>query len=96
MNSIMQKSPDDFEPDDFRRIVPRYSKENFPNILKLVDGLKKIGEKYNATAGQIALAWLLAQSDNVIPIPGTTKEKVCILPVFTLSFAKTDEYLNST
>lgn len=69
----MQKSLDDFEEDDFRRQVPRYSKENFPNILKLADGLKKIGEKYNATPGQVALAWVLAQGEDVIPIPGTTK-----------------------
>ncbi|KAI9062185.1 Aldo/keto reductase [Trametes sanguinea] len=67
------KGPEDFEEGDFRRQVPRYSKENFPNILKLADGLKKIGEKYNATAGQVALAWLLAQGEDVIPIPGTTK-----------------------
>ncbi|KAG1741422.1 NADP-dependent oxidoreductase domain-containing protein [Suillus paluster] len=69
------KSPDDFEADDFRRMVPRYSKENFPNILKLADNLKRIGEQYNATAGQVALAWLLAQGDDVIPIPGTKKIK---------------------
>ena len=69
------KSPDDFEPDDFRRMVPRYSKENFPNILKLADALKKVGESYSATAGQVALAWLLAQGDDVIPIPGTKKIK---------------------
>ncbi|TDL24464.1 Aldo/keto reductase [Rickenella mellea] len=69
------KSPDDFEEDDFRKKVPRYSKENFPNILKIADGLKKIGEKHNASAGQVALAWLLAQGDDVIPIPGTKKIK---------------------
>ncbi|KIJ58187.1 hypothetical protein HYDPIDRAFT_96218 [Hydnomerulius pinastri MD-312] len=69
------KSPDDFDATDFRRLVPRYSKENFPNILKLADALKKVGEKYNATAGQVALAWLLAQGDDVIPIPGTKKIK---------------------
>lgn len=67
------KSPDDFEEGDFRKLVPRYSKENFPNILKLADGLKEIGNKYNATAGQISLAWLLAQGEDVIPIPGTTR-----------------------
>ncbi|OSD02680.1 Aldo/keto reductase [Trametes coccinea BRFM310] len=67
------KGPEDFEEGDFRRQVPRYSKENFPNILKLANGLQKIGEKYNATAGQVALAWLLAQGEDVIPIPGTTK-----------------------
>ncbi|KAF7978875.1 hypothetical protein HWV62_44363 [Athelia sp. TMB] len=69
------KSPDDFEENDFRRTINRYSHENFPNILKLADGLKKIGEKHNATAGQVALAWLLAQGEDVIPIPGTTKIK---------------------
>lgn len=67
------KGPEDFEEGDFRRMVPRYSKENFPNILKLADGLKTIGDRHNATAGQVALAWLLAQGDDVIPIPGTTK-----------------------
>ncbi|EKM54068.1 uncharacterized protein PHACADRAFT_257670 [Phanerochaete carnosa HHB-10118-sp] len=69
------KSPDDFEQGDFRRIIPRYSRENFPNVLKVVEDLKTVGTKYGATPGQVALAWLLAQADNVIPIPGTTKEK---------------------
>ncbi|KAF7974978.1 hypothetical protein HWV62_10723 [Athelia sp. TMB] len=69
------QSPDDFEEDDFRRKVPRYSKENFPKILRLADGLKKIGEKHGATAGQVSLAWLLAQGEDIIPIPGTTKVK---------------------
>ncbi|KII90975.1 hypothetical protein PLICRDRAFT_39564 [Plicaturopsis crispa FD-325 SS-3] len=55
------RSLDDFPENDYRRLIPRYNNENFPNILKLADGLKKLGEKYNATAGQIALAWLLAQ-----------------------------------
>lgn len=54
----------------------RYNNENFPKILQLADGLKKVGEKYKATAGQVALAWLLAQGDDVIPIPGTTKINV--------------------
>ena len=57
-----------------------YSKENFPNILKLADGLKEIGKKNNATAGQIALAWLLAQGEDVIPIPGTTRLQVRATP----------------
>lgn len=72
----MQKGPEDFDEDDFRRVVPRFSKDNFPNILKLVDGLKKIGEKHGATAGQVALAWVLAQGDDIIPIPGTKSVKV--------------------
>ncbi|KZT18982.1 Aldo/keto reductase [Neolentinus lepideus HHB14362 ss-1] len=69
------RSPNDFEEGDIRRNVPRYSKENFPNILKITDGLKAIGERHGATAGQVALAWLLAQGDNIIPIPGTKSVK---------------------
>jgi len=69
------KSLDDFAQDDFRRTIPKFSNENFPNILKLADGLKEIGAKRNATAGQISLAWVLGQGNDVIPIPGTTKVK---------------------
>ena len=54
----------------------RYSRENFPRILKLVDTLQEIAKRHNATAGQVTLAWLLAQGNNIIPIPGTTKVKV--------------------
>jgi len=69
------KSPDDFDEGDFRRFIPRYSKENFPKILKLAEALQNIGKEYDATAGQVALAWLLAQGEDVIPIPGTRKIK---------------------
>ncbi|KAG9309675.1 NADP-dependent oxidoreductase domain-containing protein [Chiua virens] len=69
------KSPDDFEEGDWRRTVPRFSKENFPRILKLVDELQKTGKEYNATSGQVSLAWLLAQGNDIIPIPGTKKIK---------------------
>ncbi|KAI0336645.1 Aldo/keto reductase [Cubamyces sp. BRFM 1775] len=66
------KSVDDFAQNDWRRSVPRYT-QNFPEILKLCETLSAVGKKYDATAGQIALAWLLAQGDDIIPIPGTTK-----------------------
>ncbi|KAI0072152.1 Aldo/keto reductase [Panus rudis PR-1116 ss-1] len=66
------RSPDDFEEGDVRRMIPKFSKENFPKILKLVDSLKSIGERYNATAGQVTLAWILEQGNDIIPIPGTT------------------------
>ncbi|KAF7439845.1 hypothetical protein PC9H_000182 [Pleurotus ostreatus] len=70
------KSPDDLDPNDYRRRVARYSKENFPNILKIADGLKAVGERHGgASAGQVALAWLLAQGDDIIPIPGTKRIK---------------------
>lgn len=45
--------------------------ENIPRILELVDAVRRIGAKYDATPGQVALAWLLAQGGDVIPIPGT-------------------------
>lgn len=54
----------------------RYSEENFPNILKLADKLRAFGERHNATAAQVALAWLLAQGNDIIPIPGTKRIEV--------------------
>lgn len=65
------KSADDFEPDDWRRNMPRFSAENFPKNLGLVDKLAAIAGKRGCTAGQLTLAWLLAQGEDVIPIPGT-------------------------
>ena len=56
--------------------MPRFSKENFPRLLNIVDALHTIGAKYNATPGQVALAWVLAQGPDFIPIPGTRKVKV--------------------
>lgn len=69
------RSPDDFEPNDFRRSQPRFSAENFPKNLKLTDGLVNLAKKKRCTAGQLSLAWLLAQGDDIIPIPGTKKIK---------------------
>ncbi|KAJ7280243.1 NADP-dependent oxidoreductase domain-containing protein [Mycena rebaudengoi] len=69
------KSPDDFEKDDFRRTIPKYSAENFPKILDVVSSLKEIGVKHNATAGQVTLAWILAQGPEFVVIPGTKKIK---------------------
>ena len=62
----------------FRKNTPRYQAENFPNILALVDLLKKIGEKRGATSAQVTLAWILAQGPDFIPIPGTSKIPVCV------------------
>ncbi|KAJ7350584.1 NADP-dependent oxidoreductase domain-containing protein [Mycena albidolilacea] len=69
------KSPADFAPDDFRHTVPKFSAANFPKILDVVSGLHKIGEKHNATAGQVTLAWILAQGPEFVVIPGTKKIK---------------------
>ncbi|UJR17123.1 hypothetical protein I4U23_004019 [Adineta vaga] len=69
------KSPDDFEENDFRRQAPRFSKENFPKNLRLVDQLTEIAKKKNCTSGQLTLAWILAQGEDFFVIPGTSKIK---------------------
>lgn len=63
------KSPDDFEDGDFRKFAPRYSKENFPKNLQLVTDLERLSAKKGCTTGQLALAWILAQGEDIIPIP---------------------------
>lgn len=62
-----------FDPTDFRNIVPRFSEENRKANQKLVDLLGEIARQKEATPAQIALAWLLAQKPWIAPIPGTTK-----------------------
>ncbi|KAL1966404.1 hypothetical protein VTN77DRAFT_4546 [Rasamsonia byssochlamydoides] len=68
------KSLDDL-PDLFRKNVPRFTGENFPKILEVVKKLEAVGSRHGATASQVALAWLLAQDELVIPIPGTRSVK---------------------
>ena len=69
------KSPDDFEEGDFRTMAPRFSKENFHKNLELVDQISAIAKKKGVTSGQLTLAWLLKQGEDIIPIPGTKKIK---------------------
>lgn len=69
------KSRLDFEEGDFRRFAPRFSDENFPKNLKLVDQLTALATRKGCTTGQLTLAWLLAQGEDIIPIPGTKKVK---------------------
>ncbi|KAJ5687648.1 hypothetical protein N7536_010267 [Penicillium majusculum] len=65
------QSPADFPEGDFRHIIPKYSEENFPKILKLVEGLKSVAHVHGSTTAQVAIAWLLAQGPDIFPIPGT-------------------------
>jgi aryl-alcohol dehydrogenase-like predicted oxidoreductase len=65
------KNPDDFATDDYRRLSPRFQGENFTRNLELVERIKAIAERKGITAGQLALAWVLAQGDDIVPIPGT-------------------------
>ena len=63
---------EDFEPDDYRRYSPRFHGENFAKNLDLVERVGQIAARKKATAGQLALAWVLAQGKDIVPIPGTT------------------------
>jgi aryl-alcohol dehydrogenase-like predicted oxidoreductase len=67
------KSPADFDDDDFRRNQPRFQGENFDANLKLVDEVRGLATEKGCTAGQLALAWVMAQGDDVVPIPGTKR-----------------------
>src|SRR5690242_1068560 len=69
------KSPDDFEPDDARRGLPRFSCENFQRNLDLVAKVEELAAARGITAGQLALAWLLAQGNDIVPIPGTKRRR---------------------
>ncbi len=63
----------DLEREDSRHGMPRFQKENFDRNLRLVERLKEIALRKRVTAAQLAIAWLLHQGDEIVPIPGTTK-----------------------
>ncbi|TFK51544.1 Aldo/keto reductase [Heliocybe sulcata] len=65
------KSQQDFAPDDVRQMMPRFSDKNFPKNLQLVEKFRAVGGKYNATAAQMALAWMVTTYPDIVPIPGT-------------------------
>jgi len=68
-------SPEDFAEDDYRRFSPRFQGENFARNLLLVEKVKAVAEAKGVTPSQLALAWVLAQGDDLIPIPGTKRRK---------------------
>lgn len=64
---------EDLAPDDYRRRDPRFQGENFQKNLQLVEQVKQLAQEKGATPSQIALAWLLHQGDDIVPIPGTKR-----------------------
>ncbi|BAZ67852.1 MAG: aldo/keto reductase [Pelatocladus maniniholoensis HA4357-MV3] len=68
-------SIDDLAKDDFRRVSPRFQGENFNKNLQLVELVKAIATEKQVTPSQLALAWLLAQGEDIVPIPGTKRRK---------------------
>jgi len=69
------KSPNDFPEDDYRRISPRFQGENFPKNLDLVRKVEEIAKEKGCSSAQLALAWVLAQGKDIVPIPGTKRRK---------------------
>ncbi|MFD6529464.1 aldo/keto reductase [Streptomyces sp. NPDC060184] len=67
------RSTDQFDPTDFRADNPRFAGENFQHNLRLADEVAAIAAEIDATPAQVALAWLLAQGDDIAPIPGTRR-----------------------
>ncbi|MGE5181775.1 MAG: aldo/keto reductase, partial [Acidobacteriota bacterium] len=66
---------EDFPPDDYRRSSPRFQGENFAKNLALVERIREMAREKGCTASQLALAWMLAQGDDVVPIPGTKRRR---------------------
>jgi len=69
------RSLDDLAADDWRRNDPRYSAENLPKNLAIVDAITKVAQRHGVSNAQIALAWLLAQGANIVPIPGVKRRE---------------------
>jgi aryl-alcohol dehydrogenase-like predicted oxidoreductase len=69
------KTIDDLPVDDWRRNAPRFQGENFRKDLKLVEKIKELASAKGCTPSQLALAWVLAQGDDIVPIPGTKRVK---------------------
>ncbi|MHB1713192.1 MAG: aldo/keto reductase, partial [Acidimicrobiales bacterium] len=69
------RSVDDLDEGDFRRHNPRFEGDNFGRNIQLVEVVREVAEERGATAAQVALAWVLARGDDVVPIPGTKRRE---------------------
>jgi aryl-alcohol dehydrogenase-like predicted oxidoreductase len=67
------KSPDQLSDDDWRKTNPRFTGENFQRNLRIVDEVKDVANETGSTPAQVAIAWLLAQGNDIAPIPGTKR-----------------------
>ncbi len=69
------QKPEDLPDDDYRKTTPRFQGENFQRNLDLVKRVEEIAREKRCTPAQLALAWVLAQGENIVPIPGTKRRK---------------------
>jgi aryl-alcohol dehydrogenase-like predicted oxidoreductase len=87
--------PEDFEPDDYRRHSPRFQGENFYKNLELVQKVKDLADQKGCTPSQLALAWVLAQGEDLVPIPGTKRRKYLEENLQALDISLTDADLKA-
>src|SRR3954465_15304525 len=85
------KSPDDFAEDDFRKNHPRFQGENFERNIQLVREVEAMANEKGCTTAQLALAWVLAQGDDIVPIPGTKHRRYLDENIGALEVKLTDE-----
>lgn len=83
-------SRDDLDADDYRLKDPRYSEENFGQNLKIVEVVKQVAQRHGCSPAQIALAWLLAQGDFIVPIPGSKRRATLEDSMASVDVALTD------
>ncbi len=95
LTGAIQK-PSDLDPSDWRLTNPRFAEEVFANNLKLAETVKELAAKKNCTPAQFALAWVLAQGDDMIPIPGTKRLKYLEDNMGALPVALTEADLKET
>jgi aryl-alcohol dehydrogenase-like predicted oxidoreductase len=95
LTGAIQK-PSDLDPSDWRLTNPRFAEEVFANNLKLAETVKELAAKKNCTPAQFALAWVLAQGDDMIPIPGTKRLKYLEDNMGALPVALTEANLKET
>jgi aryl-alcohol dehydrogenase-like predicted oxidoreductase len=88
------KSPDDFPEDDYRRYSPRFQGENFTKNLELVEQVRELAHALGHTPSQLALAWVLAQGEDLVPIPGTKRRKYLEENAAAVEISLTDDQLN--
>ena len=86
---------DDFAEDDYRRMSPRFEGENFQKNLDLVKKVNELALEKKCTSAQLALAWVIAQGDNIFPIPGTKRTKYLEENADALKISFTTEELNT-
>src|SRR6202044_1326604 len=84
---------EDFREDDFRRFSPRFQGENFQKNLDLVHGIEEIATQKGCKPSQLALAWVLAQDKNIVPIPGTKRRKYLEENIAAIDVKLTEEDL---